>query len=184
MSTVIGSLRGVGFAASSEYHEQRSNSKWQVLALAGAFLSEMPFFDHLEELRRRIIKSLIAVAAGVCVCMAYVPNLIRFLKAPAAKYGVEPVGYGSTEIFSLYFHVALAGGLCLASPVILFQMWRFIEPALYPHERCYALPFLISTTVFFVLGAVFGYSIATPYIMKMQHDLGLLVGIPWRPGAL
>jgi len=142
------------------------------------------FLEHLEELRSRLIKSVIAIGVCVFVCTAYTPAIVRFLKAPAAKYGVELVGYGGWEMFSLYFDVAFAAGLSLAAPLVLFQIWKFIEPALYPHERRYARPFLISTTLFFVLGAAFGYFFATPYIIELSRDLAALMEITWRPGAL
>jgi sec-independent protein translocase protein TatC len=144
----------------------------------------MSFLDHLEELRRRIIKSVIAVAVGVLLCTTYTPAIIRFLKAPAAEYGIELVGYGGLEMFSIYFHVGLAAGLSLAAPVILFQAWRFIEPALYPHEKRWALPFLGSTTVFFILGAIFGYAVAMPYMMQMQQFLANLMAIRYNPSAI
>jgi sec-independent protein translocase protein TatC len=184
MSTVAGDLRGIGFEPSPETQGRLKNSLWQAFALAGALLTEMSFLDHLEELRRRILTSAIAVAIGVGVCTAYVPGIVKFLKAPAAEYGIELVGYGAMEIFSLYFHVALAGGICLAAPVVLFQLWRFIEPALYSHERRYALPFVLSTTVFFALGATFGYAIATPYIISLQEELAILMEIKWQPSAM
>jgi sec-independent protein translocase protein TatC len=184
MSTVARELRGIELGTSGRVNSRLAPSFWPSLVVAGAMLSEMSFLDHLEELRRRLIKSVIAVAGGVVVCTAYTPAIVRFLKAPAAEYGVRLVGYGALEMFTLYFHVALSAGICLAAPVVLFQAWRFIEPALYRHEKRYALPFLISTTIFFVLGVVFGYAVVTPYIMRMQRDLALLMDIQWQPSAL
>ena len=184
MSTVAGNLQGIGLGTPSEFAGRGKTPLWKALAFAGAVLGGMSFLDHLQELRRRIIKSVIAVAVGIGICTIYAASVVRFLKAPAAEYGIELVGYGAMEIFSLYFHVALAGGICLAAPVILFQVWRFIEPALYNHEKRYALPFVISTTVFFVLGAVFGFAIAAPYIMKMQQEMAVLMEIQWRPSAM
>jgi sec-independent protein translocase protein TatC len=177
MSTVATELRGIGYSNP----EKRS---WATLTLIGAVVSGMSFLDHLVELRQRIIKSVIAVAVGVLICTSYTPAIIRFLKAPAAKHGINLVSYGALEMFSLYFHVALAAGICLAAPVILFQAWRFIEPALYPSEKRWALPFVISTTIFFVLGAAFGYAVATPYILQMQAELAVLLDIPWNPNAM
>jgi sec-independent protein translocase protein TatC len=184
MSTVAGNLHGLGFGASAQSPGQEKSSLWKHWALAAALLGDMSFLDHLKELRSRIIKCVIAVAVGMGICTAYAASIVKFLKGPASEYGIELAGYGSMEIFSLYFHVALAGGVCLSAPVILFQVWRFIEPALYSHEKKYALPFLMSTTMFFVLGAVFGYGIAAPYIMRMQLELSALMEIPWRPGAM
>lgn len=176
MSTVATELRGIGPSSSPK-------KSWPTLALIGAVVSGMSFLDHLIELRERLIKSVLAIAAGVLVCTSYTPEIVHFLKAPAAKYGINLVGYGALEMFSLYFHVALAAGICVAAPLVLFQAWYFVEPALYTHEKRYAVPFLISTTVFFVMGAVFGYAVATPYILRMQAELALLLDIPWMPSA-
>lgn len=117
--------------------------------LALATLSEMPFLEHLEELRHRLIKCLIALAAGTIVGFVYTAPIIAFLGRPAAGSGIRLVAIDATEVFSLYFKVALATGICLAAPVILWQVWRFIEPALYKHEKRYAV--LSSSPPLFVL---------------------------------
>ena len=136
--------------------------------LALATLSEMPFLEHLEELRHRLIKCLIALAADTVVGFVYTAPIIAFLGRPAAGSGIRLVAIDATEVFSLYFKVALATGICLAAPVILWQVWRFIEPALYKHEKRYAGPFIISTTICFVAGVVFGYEIVAPWLFKLE----------------
>lgn len=183
MSTAASELRGFEIGTSGP-GRPLTNTLWKGLAVFGVLVSDMSFLEHLEELRRRIIKCLIAVAVGMAISTAYTPAIIRFLKAPAAKYGVEVVGYGGWEMFSLYFDVAFAAGITLAAPFILFQVWRFIEPALYPREKRYALPFVILTTLSFILGAAFGYFVATPYIIELSHQLAALMDVTWRPGAL
>jgi sec-independent protein translocase protein TatC len=144
----------------------------------------MPFLDHLEELRRRIIKALIALAIGTGISFLYAAQLIRVLQKPATDLGLVIVARGAWEVFTLYFQVSLAGGICLAAPVILWQAWRFVEPALYPRERRYAGPFIVSTTVCFAAGAVFGYAVVTPYLMRLQKTLAELAGIIYQPDAL
>ena len=79
-------------------------------------LSEMPFLDHLEELRWRIFKCLIAMAIGLAVCVAYAAELIHFLKRPADMVGLRLGAIEATEMFSLYFRVSLAGAICLSAP--------------------------------------------------------------------
>ena len=133
-----------------------------------AVLGEMPFLDHLEELRQRLIKSLIGLALGTVIAVVYTAEIIEFLRWPAAIAGIRLVAIDATEIFSIYFKVALATGICLAAPVILWQVWRFIEPALYKHEKRYAAPFLISTTICFIAGASFGYAIVAPWLFKLE----------------
>jgi len=184
MSTIAGELRGINVGASeSGLVGKVSRSFWQAAVLAGALLSNMSFLEHLEELRSRLIKCIMAVGAGLLISSAYTPAIVQFLKEPASRYGIELVGYGSMEMFSIFFYVGMASGVCLAAPLILYQVWRFVEPALHVHEKRFAVPFLVSTMTFFVVGVVFGYAIATPYIMQMQDALATLMKIPWRPSA-
>jgi sec-independent protein translocase protein TatC len=142
-----------------------------------AALGEMPFLEHLEELRQRIIKSLIALGIGTIVGMTFSAQIIQFLLRPAASVKVQLVAIESMEIFSLYFKVALATGICLAAPVILWQVWRFIEPALYRHEKRYAAPFIISTTLCFIGGAMFGYAVVTPWLLALEVQMAKFAGI-------
>lgn len=137
------------------------------LAVGVAMASEMSFLDHLEELRSRILKSLVALAAGLAVCWIYVEPLIRFLGVPARLAGIRLVAIESTEIFSLYFTVALAGAACLAAPFIFWQVWQFVAPGLHRHEKRYAAPFIISTTLCFIFGAIFGYRVMMPLTLKL-----------------
>src|SRR5689334_15927633 len=87
----------------------------EACAASCAMVGEMSILDHLDELRRRLIRSLIAIAAGMVVCWTYIVALIDFLKAPARAAGIRIVAIEPTEIFSLYFKVAIAGGVCLAA---------------------------------------------------------------------
>ena len=137
------------------------------LAVSAAMATEMSFLEHLEELRSRILKSLVALAAGLALCWAFVEPLIRFLGVPAQIAGIRLVAIESTEIFSLYFSVALAGAACLAAPFILWQLWQFVSPGLHSHERRYAGPFIISTTLCFIGGAIFGYQVMMPLTLKL-----------------
>jgi sec-independent protein translocase protein TatC len=137
------------------------------LAVGAAMATEMSFLEHLEELRSRILKSLVALAAGLALCWAFVEPLIRFLGVPARIAGIRLVAIESTEIFSLYFTVALAGAACLAAPFILWQVWQFVAPGLHSQERRYAGPFIISTTLCFIGGAIFGYKVMMPLTLKL-----------------
>jgi sec-independent protein translocase protein TatC len=183
MSTVIGDVRQGSMGSWRDSMQQLQSWVWKSAFIGAMALSEMSFLDHLEELRRRLIKSLIAVVVCSAVCLVYAVKLISFLKKPAIIAGLDITSYESLEIFSLYFTVPLAAGICLAAPFILWQVWRFIEPALYTHEKKYAVPFLLLTTICFVLGAIFGYAIVTPWILTLGHALGDAVGIKLAPSA-
>jgi sec-independent protein translocase protein TatC len=169
MSTVANTNHGLvpGYSW-RDYMRQIRTALFQSAVMAGAMLSEMPFLEHLEELRTRLLRSLIAVAIGMCICLAYATQLILFLRWPADVVGIRLVPIEATDVFSLYFRVGLSGGVCLAAPFVLWQVWRFIEPALYRHEKRYAAPFLISTVVCFIGGAVFGYAVVSPWFLRLQ----------------
>jgi sec-independent protein translocase protein TatC len=147
------------------------------LAVGAAMATEMSFLEHLEELRSRILKSLVALAAGMALCWAFVEPLIRFLGVPARLVGIRLVAIESTEIFSLYFTVALAGAACLAAPFILWQVWQFVSPGLHSHERRYAGPFIISTTLCFIGGAIFGYRVMMPLTLQLIAAMARAVHI-------
>src|SRR5262245_19359940 len=105
------------------------------------------------------------------VGFVYTAPIIDFLGRPAVNSGVPLVAIDATEVFSLYFKVAFATGICLAAPVILWQIWRFIEPALYKHEKRYAGPFIISTSICFVAGIAFGYAVVAPWLLNLEMTM-------------
>lgn len=138
---------------------------------------QMSFLDHLEELRKRIIRSLIAVAAALAVCWTFKDELFRMVSRPITALGVNPVASTLTEGFNLQLKLAAMAAVFLASPFILAQVWLFIAPGLYKHERRYALPFIVFSTVLFVLGGMFGYFIAFPFaasfLLNWNREMGL-----------
>lgn len=134
----------------------------------------MGFFDHLEELRRRLVVALLGLFAGFLLSWFWAPRLFEFLARPIR--GALPPGQNLayttlSEPFVLYFRVALFGGILLSSPVILWQIWLFVAPALYRRERRWAFPFLLASVAFFGAGCAFGYYQAFPLVV------GFLVGV-------
>jgi len=137
-------------------------------------LPRMGFFEHLEELRKRILVCLAAVFVLFFVAWAFAPQLFEFLAAPVRK--VLPPGQNLsyttlTEPFLMYFRVALFAAIIGASPVILWQIWLFVAPALYRKEKKYVLPFILGGVFFFLAGCAFGYYEAFPLVV------GFLVGV-------
>lgn len=139
---------------------------------------KLPFTAHLAELRTRLIRSFIAVAVGFLISYAYVQQIFEFLMRPmiqAMPPGSPLVFTSLTEGFFTYFKLALTSGICLASPVILYQLWRFIAPGLLEHERRYALPFVFFVSSFFILGASFAYYVVFPsifrFLMSFSSDI-------------
>jgi sec-independent protein translocase protein TatC len=128
-------------------------------------LPKMSFLEHLEELRKRLIFSIVALGVAFLVCWNFADRIFGLLSRPLAKFlppGEKLVFTRLTEPFMLYMKVAFFAGIFLASPVILWQLWLFISPGLYKRERRYAAPFIIIASLFFILGGYFGYRVLLP----------------------
>lgn len=120
----------------------------------------MPLTAHLDELRTRLIRSLIAIAVGFAVCYAEIEPLMNWLIVPVralASTQVQIIGTGLAEAFFTKLKVAFFGGVFASSPAIFYQVWKFIEPGLLDEERKYVLPFVAFATLFFLSGAYFCY---------------------------
>jgi sec-independent protein translocase protein TatC len=131
-------------------------------------MTAMGFLEHLEELRRRIFYSLIAVTIGFFACWAYVERIYDVVQAPimmALKnngLAQKLVYLNPTDGFNLYLKTAFVAGLFVTSPFVLYQVWAFIAPGLYRREKRYVVPFIISTVLLFCSGGIFGYKIVFP----------------------
>jgi len=136
--------------------------------------AKMSFLDHLEELRHRIIVSLSAVGIGFLVCWSYSSQIYNFLAVPITRHlnGQKLVFTNPTEPFSLYMKVALIAAIFLTSPVVLWQVWLFISPGLYAREKKFAAPFVICSSILFVLGGIFAYYIAFPMTLRFLLSVG------------
>jgi sec-independent protein translocase protein TatC len=127
---------------------------------------KQPFLSHLEELRSRLIKSAIAIGAGFVLCYLFAEELFNILISPLKDRLPEGNGLIFTnlpEMFFVYLKTAFIAGILLATPVIFYQMWKFIAPGLYQNEKRYIIPFVLSSTVLFVGGALFGYFVVFPF---------------------
>src|SRR6185503_3151155 len=109
----------------------------------------MPLTAHLEELRTRLIRTILAIAGGGLVAWLVIERLVAFLLAPLQTLRPEQsliIGTGVTEAFFTKLKVAVIAGIFLASPVIFFQAWRFIAPGLYEREKRVAFPFSMAAS--------------------------------------
>jgi sec-independent protein translocase protein TatC len=129
---------------------------------------KMPFTQHLEELRRRLIICIASVAVGFLISYYFKEQIFGWLMRPMID--ALPEGQNRKLIYTApvealitYLKVSLIGGIGLATPVILYQFWRFVAPGLYAHERRYLYPMVFSSTIFFVGGALFGYYVVFPF---------------------
>src|SRR6202167_4420033 len=128
----------------------------------------MPLLAHLEELRKRIIFSVLGVLVGFISCWSFADRIFALMQQPiigALRHhgiGGGLVYLNPTEPFNLYLEVALVGGLFVASPFVFYQLWLFIAPGLYRKEKRYVMPFLLSTVGLFIAGGLFGYKAVYP----------------------
>src|SRR5262249_47241680 len=135
-------------------------------------MGSMSLLQHLEELRKCIIRSLAAVAVGFLACWWAAQDYIwPWIQKPIIQvfktYKLDPelTYLNPTDPFNLYMKVGLMAGIFLASPVILYQVWSFISPALYRNEKRFVLPFLFLSVGLFCAGGYFGYRIVFPVAM-------------------
>ena len=138
----------------------------------------MTLTEHLAELRTRIIRALLAVGLGVIAVLAFYDPVLAFLRQPYDNLcerrpdlvtNCDLYSLGPLDGFSARMRIALYGGLILALPVVLWQIWRFIVPALHDRERRYAIPFIASTVVLFLAGGALAY-------LTLDKGLEFLVG--------
>jgi sec-independent protein translocase protein TatC len=141
-------------------------------------LPAMGFLEHLEELRRRIIYSLIAMAVGFFACWGYADRIYDIMQRPimvALQHNglSEKLVYlNPTEPFNMYLKVAFLAGLFVTSPFVLYQVWAFISPGLYRNEKRYVVPFMISTVSLFMAGGYFGYKLVYPQALEFLIGYG------------
>jgi sec-independent protein translocase protein TatC len=136
---------------------------------------EMTFLEHLEDLRKRLFYSFIALFIGVVPGWIFAKDLYNILARPVTKYlpeGTKLAFTGLTGPFMVYMKVAFLASLFVMSPFVFLQIWYFIAPGLYQKEKKYVVPFVLMTTFFFALGAAFGYFIVFPWACRFFLTLG------------
>lgn len=127
----------------------------------------MSFLDHLDELRKRLLFSVIAILVGFLVSFAFISQIFAFIMRPLVAVlpaGGKMIYIEPTEAFMLYMKIAAVAGLMLAAPFVLWQVWLFIAPGLYTHEKRFAIPFVVFSTFFFVSGALFSHYVVFPFM--------------------
>jgi sec-independent protein translocase protein TatC len=135
----------------------------------------MSFFEHLGELRKRILYSLGFITIFFMISWAFVDTIYHWLSIPVLKFLPEGEKLAFTSLpepFMMYIKLAFISGLFLASPFIFHQLWLFISPALYNKERKLVFPFVFFTTFFFLLGGAFGYFYVFPFACRFFLHIG------------
>lgn len=126
----------------------------------------MSFMEHLGELRTRIVWSLVAVLVGLGAAFPFSERIMIYLARPITKTGQTLKFLAVTEAFWAQMKIALITGLFVASPVILWQVWRFVEPGLHRYEKKYAVPFILVGSLLFLGGGAFALFVVTPYAIQ------------------
>lgn len=128
--------------------------------------TRMSFFEHLGELRLRIILSIVAIGVGFLATFYFSEQIIDFLAEPVHAKGVKLVFLSAVEPFWTNMKVAMISGFFLVLPFVLYQVWAFVSPGLHPHERRYAVPFVVIGTLFFAIGVTFAQLVIKRYAIK------------------
>ena len=135
----------------------------------------MPFLDHLEELRWRLVKSLGSVLVGAVFTFYFIDPLIDFLIRPTQNLET-PMDLQVLKVqgmFMIKWGIALIGGIVLAIPVLTYQIWKFIAPGLYMNERRYVAPLIIFTYLSFLIGLTFAYTVIIPFSLDFFTSVGM-----------
>jgi sec-independent protein translocase protein TatC len=152
----------------------------------------MTLWEHLDELRARIVKALIAYAVGSAVAWYQRDRILAWLWKPFARsWGAQHIEgdpalnfAAPSDTFKAYFKLSLTAGLLIAAPMMFYQLWGFVAPGLYKKEKRYVIPFVLCSSVLFVGGALFGWQIGFP--LTFEYFLGLAAssqtaGVSVRP---
>jgi sec-independent protein translocase protein TatC len=130
---------------------------------------KLPLTAHLEELRKRLIYSFLAIGITFAICYAFIKQIVEILMRPLIQVlpqGSSLVFTAVPEAFFIYLKAAFFAGIFFSSPFILYQIWAFVSPGLYAREKKYVYPYLIVSSVFFVGGALFCYYIVFPVVFR------------------
>jgi sec-independent protein translocase protein TatC len=138
-------------------------------------LPRMTLLDHLDELRRRLFASIIAIFIAFVGCWYFSPTIFHWLQQPILDVLPAEDKLAFTDLagpFMLYIKVALLSAIFVASPFLLLQVWLFLRPGLYRRERRLAVPFIFFTSLFFFAGGAFGYLVAFPMVVNFLLGVG------------
>ncbi|MFN3787792.1 MAG: twin-arginine translocase subunit TatC [Sulfurihydrogenibium azorense] len=137
-------------------------------------LPEAPITEHLAELRTRLIRIVLALIIGTVIAFTKANYIFELLKQPLLKVNPNLKLYflSPTEPFFTAFKISFLAGFILVSPFVFYQIWKFIEPALYEHEKKLAVPFVFFTTLFFAIGCLFSFYLVLPIAIEFFINFG------------
>lgn len=136
----------------------------------------MPLWQHLDELRKVLIRCLLIVGIAMCATYNFATEIIRFLEAPLLEIlpeGQQKLYYtGITDKFFVYLKVSALAAVVVSSPLLFHQIWKFVAPGLKPEERRFALPFVLFSTIAFLSGMAFAFYLVIPFGYKFLIEFG------------
>jgi sec-independent protein translocase protein TatC len=150
----------------SDHDEPDRWSQHEPEELAGG---KMSFLEHLDELRKRLIYSLVSLCIGVGIAALFIEQIYQFVMRPMQQMlhaGGKLIYTEGPEAFMLYVRLAIIAGLVIAAPLIMVQLWLFISPALFPKERRFAVPFVVLASAGFIGGAAFSHYLVFPVMWR------------------
>lgn len=135
---------------------------------------KMSFLEHLDELRSRLIHVVAALLVGFVACWAFRDPIFHYLTQPLRQShpDIKFIFTSPSEALMLKMKMAFFVGIFVAAPYILYQIWAFVSPGLYKHEKAYAVPFIAAGTLFFLGGAAFGHYYLFPITFRFLVDFG------------
>ena len=145
-------------------------------------LAEGTLISHLLELRNRLMRALIAVVILLVPCIYYQNKIFTFVSQPIRDKlpkGVQMIAIGVMSPFTVPLQLALFLSIFLAMPYILYQVWAFVAPGLYKHEKRFAIPLLVSSVVLFYLGIGFAYEVVFPHVFSYFASAAP-AGVQWQ----
>ena len=131
--------------------------------------AKMSFLEHLDELRKRLIHSAVSIAVAIAATFYFHNQIYEFVFAPTRRVlppNSKLIFTEPGEAFSLHLQIALITGVIVAAPYIMYQVWLFIAPGLYSHEKRMAIPFVILSSTGFIAGALFNHYVVYPFMMS------------------
>jgi len=141
---------------------------------------KMSFLDHLDELRKRLVRIVTYLGIGLIACFYFSKDIYNFIAVPLTSVlpaGTKPIFTNLTDPFTLYIKVALLAGVFVTIPFTLYEVWKFIAPGLYRREKRYVVPFMFSSVLLFLVGAAFCYYI----VLSPTYTVLLKFGADFTP---
>ena len=135
---------------------------------------EMGFLEHLEELRWRIVRSLLAIIIGSAVSFGYIDEILNILLYPTSKTN-NPINIQVLSVqgmFLIKWIISFISGFIIALPILIYQFWQFVAPGLKVNEKKFAIPFVFFAFTSFILGVLFGYFVLIPFSLEFFSGIG------------